>query len=310
MSFPTIALNDRNKIPAIAFGTGSKFFRKDVTQYVDQALESGFSHIDTAAVYGNEEFVGTAIRESGLDRSELYITTKYDGGDIQQSIRSSLDKLDVKSVDLYLIHFPRLVEHDFEGTWREIENIKEAGLAKSIGVSNFSLDDLKSVVKSARIKPAVNQIRFHPYNFSSYKDVLEYSAKHGIVTEAYGSLAPITQFPNGSLDPVLATIAKRIGGTPAQVIFKWVLAKGAVIVTTSSKTERLQEYLAVADLSDLTPEEVAAIDEAGAKGAPTSWRGLANVSVSFPLLLRIAVSLLFLGYVALASSKQSCSLVA
>ncbi|THH13681.1 hypothetical protein EW146_g6575 [Bondarzewia mesenterica] len=275
MPFPRIVLNDGNEIPAIGFGTGSALFGKDATQYVNQALEAGFSHIDTAAIYGNEESVGTAIRESGLERSDMFITTKYDGGDIQKG-------LGLKSVDLYIIHFPRLVQHNFEGSWREFEMIKEVDLAKSIGVSNFSVDDLKTIVKTAKIKPAVNQarplIRFHPYNYASYKEVLEYSAKHGIIIEAYGSLAPITTYPNGPVQPVLATISKRIGGSPAQVIFKWVLAKGAVVVTTSSKSERLREYLTVADLPDLTAAEVAAIDEAGAKVVPAVWRRLFRTS--------------------------------
>ncbi|KAI0057694.1 Aldo/keto reductase, partial [Artomyces pyxidatus] len=235
-------------LTAIAFGTGSALRGKDAMEYVDRALEAGFSHIDTAAMYQNEDSVGLAIRESGLDRSDLYITTKYGGGDIQDSVRSSLYKLGVKSVDLYLIHNPRLVANDFEGAWAEFVKIKESGLAKSIGVSNFTVEQLQTIVKTGKTKPAVNQIRFHPYNYASYEDLLAYSAKHDIVIEAYGSLAPITTYPAGPLTPVLNQIAARIHGTPAQVIFKWVLAKGAVIVTTTSKPARLQEYLAVADL--------------------------------------------------------------
>ncbi|KAI0275474.1 Aldo/keto reductase [Gloeopeniophorella convolvens] len=270
MSLPTITLNDRNEIPVIGFGTGTELFGKDAASYVDRALHAGFSHIDTAKVYGNEDSVGEAIRNSGLAREDLWVTTKYWGGNIQDEVQISLKKLGLKFVDLYLIHNPQAVENgDFEGTWDQFVEIKDAGLAKSIGVSNFDVDQLQRIVKTGKTKPSVNQIRFHPYNHASYKELLVYAAKHGIVIEAYGSLAPITSTPGGPVDDVLAKVAKRIGGTPAQVIFKWVHAKGAVVITTTSRETRLQEYHAVPDLPDLTEDEVAEIDAAGAKGPPT-----------------------------------------
>ncbi|EIM83189.1 Aldo/keto reductase [Stereum hirsutum FP-91666 SS1] len=259
MTFSNITLNDGAKIPSIAFGTGSVWKGQDVVTYIDQALEAGFSHIDTAAIYKNEDSVGTAIRESGLQRSDLYITTKFDGGIIRDALLSSLSKIGIKSVDLYLIHFPGVIaDGDLEGAWAQMEAVRDEGLAKSIGVSNFKVADLKRVVKVAKVIPVVNQIRFHPYNFAEYAELLEYSAQYGIVTEAYGSLAPITTFPNGPLSPLLSTIAKRLStdekvqATPAQVIFKWVQSKGAVIVTTSGKKERLEEYLAVESLREFS----------------------------------------------------------
>jgi len=148
--------------------------------------------------------------------------------------------------------------------------IREAGLTRSIGVSNFNLRRLQRVVKTGKVVPAVNQINLHPYNYASWKSALDFSEKHGIVTEAYGSLAPITTFPGGPIDPVLATIARRIGGTPVQVIFKWVHAKGFAVVTTTTKRTHLDDYLRVIELPDLTPEEVEAIDKAGAEGPPES----------------------------------------
>jgi len=282
MSVPTVSLNDGNEIPAIAFGTGSKFRWKDVTEIVEQALEAGFSHIDSAAMYENEQNVGTAIRESGLAREDIWITTKYNGGgDVLEAARTSLGKLGLKHVDLYLIHGPWAIEHDdVEGVWDEMVRVREAGLSKSIGVSNFTLEMLQRVVKMGNVIPAVNQIRLHPYTYASWRDVLEYCAKHGIVTEAYGSLAPITTFPGGPLDPVLATIARRIGGTPGQVIFKWAHAKGFVVVTTTARRTRLDEYLGVVHLPDLTPEEMEAIDKAGAMGPPEPTRSLALLVLS------------------------------
>jgi len=270
MPFGTIVLNDGNKIPAIAFGTGSNLKGHDVCEYVEQALECGFTHIDAAAYYQNEYTVGTAIKESGLARSDLYITTKYSRGDIQDSLDTSLTNLGLKQVDLYLIHRPAAVEQDFEGGWKAFEKIKEDGLAKSIGVSNFNVEQLQTILKTAKIKPAVNQIEFHPYNYAEQKPLLEFSAKHGIATEAYSSLSPITQMPGGPVDIPIAAAAKRIGATPTQVILSWVRSKGIVVVTTSKTKEHLQEYLAVPDLPPLTEEEILAIEEAGAKGYPFS----------------------------------------
>jgi diketogulonate reductase-like aldo/keto reductase len=248
MPFGTIKLNDDNELPAIAFGSGSVLRGHDATAYVKQALDNGFRHIDTAQAYENESSVGRALRESGRTRPEVYVTTKYFRGNIQVAIRDSLNKLGLKYVDLYLIHSPKIVEGDIEFSWREFENIKESGLSRSIGVSNFNLDQLQQLVNTARIVPAVNQIDLHPYNYAENKTLLEYAARNGIIIEAYSSLTPITKAPGGPADAPIAAAAKRLGATPAQVIFLWARSKGVAIVTTSSKRERLKEYLAVGDL--------------------------------------------------------------
>ncbi|SJL07790.1 related to aldo/keto reductase family proteins [Armillaria ostoyae] len=270
MAFGTVPLNDGTEIPLIAYGTGSVWKFQDVVPYVEQALETGFSHIDTAAYYQTEEGVGIGIKESGLDRKSLYIATKFSGGDIQQEVRKSLTKLGLKYVDLYLVHSPRLVTGSLENAWKELEKIKEDGLSKSIGVSNFEVEHLEQVVKTAKVVPAVNQINLHPYNYAEAVPVLEYCKKHGIIVEAYSSLTPITKAPGGPVDGPVSQAAQRRNATPAQVLQLWVLSKGAVIVTTSSKKERLLEYLSVADLPPLTKEEIAAIDAAGALGPPGS----------------------------------------
>ncbi|KAJ6531023.1 Aldo/keto reductase [Mycena capillaripes] len=279
MPFGTLPLNDGKKIPAIAFGTGSIYKRTDVTQYVYQALEAGFWHIDTAQYYETEEYVGTVIRESGLSRSELYITTKYGFGDVQETVRSSLSNLGLEYVDLYLIHNPRNIP-DVDAVWKELEIIKKDGLAKSIGVSNFTLEALQSLVQKALVWPAVNQIEFHPYNYAKNKDLLEWSSKHGIVTEAYSSLSSITKFPGGPVDAPVAAAAARLGISPTQVLLSWARAKGVVIVTTTSNKNRLEEYLAVGDLPRLPDADIAAIDEAGAQGPPGLLDyGVLNISV-------------------------------
>ncbi|KAF7348286.1 Aldo/keto reductase [Mycena sanguinolenta] len=296
MPFGTLDLNDGNKIPAIAYGTGSVMKGKDVTHFCQQAIETGFSHLDTAQAYGTEETLGRAIQESGLPRSDLYITSKYSRpGDIQLAVRGSLSNLKLKYLDLYLIHNPYLVDSE---TWKQFEKIKDDGLAKSIGVSNFNVEQLQSLVKTARIVPAVNQISLNPYNYAQKKALLEYSAKHGIVTEAYSSLAPITQFPGGPVDVPIAAAAKRLGITPTQVIQLWVKSKGIVIVTTSSSKAHLEEYMAVGDLPPLTDDEIAAIDAAGAKGPPSVMMKLKHGRRPFAVAGIALALMLYLVYMA------------
>ncbi|KAJ7138053.1 NADP-dependent oxidoreductase domain-containing protein [Mycena epipterygia] len=291
MPFGTVTLNDGKKIPAIAFGTGSIYKHTDVTRLVQQAIDTGFSHIDTAAFYETEEYVGKVIHESGLARSDVYITTKYGIGDVQEGIRKSLSNLGVKYLDLYLIHQPTFVP-DLEGTWKEFEAIKKDGLSKSIGVSNFTLEQLQRLVKNALVWPAVNQIELHPYNYAAKKSLLEWCAQNDIVIEAYSSLSSITKFPGGPVDAPVAAAATRLGISPTQVLLSWVRAKGAVIVTTSSSTQRLEEYLAVADLPPLSDADIAAIDEAGAKGPP----GLLQFAIAAPSKPLILTTVIFAAF--------------
>jgi diketogulonate reductase-like aldo/keto reductase len=278
MPFHDKVLNDGNKIPAIAYGTWSvKLKGKDFHEYIEQALNTGFCHIDTAQWYNNEESIPIAIRESGLTRSEVYITSKYStwSSNIEEEIRASLKKLETKQLDLYLIHSPTLIKNgDFESTWLQFERFKREGLTKSIGVSNFTVEDLQKLLKTAHVKPAVNQIRLHPYNYVEHAPLLEYHSKHGIITEAYGSLASITIFPGGPVDAAVEKAASRLGITPSQVILLWVKAKGAVIVTASTSKHHLEQSLSAGDLPPLTEEEVAAIDAAGAKGPPVIPRSM------------------------------------
>ncbi|KIL59056.1 hypothetical protein M378DRAFT_131847 [Amanita muscaria Koide BX008] len=291
MPFADFTLNDGRKIPSIAFGTGSVLKGTDVSEYVEQALETGFSHIDTAQYYETEESTGRAIRESGLDRSEIYVASKYSGGgEIQQAVRESLDKLGLRYLDLYLIHEPRAARGGFEAAWQEFEKIKKDGLSKSIGVSNFNLEQLQTLIKTANIKPAVNQILFHPYNYAEKKTLLEYAAQHNIVIEAYSSLTPITKLPGGPVDKVVKEAAAKRGVQPSQILLAWVRAKGVVIVTTSTKEQHLREYLGVADIEPLTAEEIAAIDEAGARKPWTSWASI-TVQTLFLYILGFLIGL-------------------
>ncbi|OCF43089.1 oxidoreductase [Kwoniella heveanensis CBS 569] len=267
MPFKDILLNDGRHIPAIGFGTWK--IPKDVASgQVEQGIDVGFDHIDTAQVYRNEEEVGIALKESGLARKDFWLTTKWSGvddKDPETSIKESLEKLKVDYVDLYLIHHPRLCKGDIEGTWKKLEKIKKEGYAKSIGVSNFSKEDLQELIASASIKPVVNQILLHPYVISSTTPLLQYMSSQHIVPEGYSTLIPLTSKPGGPVDKPVQKIADRLNVKPEQVLLAWSKAKDAVIVTTSSKKDRLEGYLDVGDIV-LTPEDVKAIDDAGAKG--------------------------------------------
>ncbi|KAE9408810.1 Aldo/keto reductase, partial [Gymnopus androsaceus JB14] len=260
-------------------------------------LTMGFSHIDTAAYYETEEYVGKAIKESGLAREELFVTTKYsqDTG-VQKSVRKSLSNLGISYIDLYLIHNPRLVVNATK-TWKEFEQLQKDGLAKSIGVSNFIIaQELEDLIKVSNVKPAVNQIMLHPYNHHEMKPVLDVCARHNIVVEAYSSLASITTYPGGPVDAPINAAAERIGATPTQVVFLWVKAKGAVIVTTTTTKAHMEEYLAVANLPALTAEEVAAIDAAGAQGPPSKLMTRMRTMNTREKVLGAVVGAMFLVY--------------
>jgi len=266
MPFKEIKLNNGLIVPQIGFGTWK--IPQDKTQdNVLTAVEVGFDHIDTAQVYGNELQVGEALKETGLKRSEIWITTKWSGVAATrpaEAIQQSLQKLGLAYVDLYLIHSPRLVRPQVLQGWQEMEDLLKQGLTKSIGVSNFLIPDLQELESSA-IVPAVNQILLHPYVYKQTKPLLDYCAQKGIVIEAYSPLVPLTQYPGGPVDKPVFAIADRLGVAPEQVLLAWIKAKGAIILTTSSKKERLERYQGVADI-DLTDDDVAAIEEAGAKG--------------------------------------------
>lgn len=269
MPWDLVKLNDGNVIPSIGFGTWKIPVSHTTTDQVDQAISVGFSHIDTAQAYRNEAEAGLAIRDSGLERHNIFITTKYsglDGLDIETSIQNSLKNLGVQYIDLYLIHHPRLATPDIPTAWKKMEDLKNYGLVKSIGISNFDVKEIQILLASAKIKPAVNQILFHPYVYAQQVPILEIGAAHNIVTEAYSSLTPVTSRRGGPVDKPLKIIAERLAATDDQVLLAWAKAKGAVILTTSSKKSRLEGYLKAGDFV-LTADEIKSIDEAGSQGA-------------------------------------------
>jgi diketogulonate reductase-like aldo/keto reductase len=296
MPWDLIPLNSGYSIPSIAYGTGTLGSGQWPIDQLTQAFDTGFYHIDTAQLYKNEAEVGFTIGQLGLERSDVFITTKFsglNGLDIPTSIQNSLEYLNTSYVDLYLIHNPNLAVPDIPTVWAQMEKVQEVGLARSIGVSNFDEKQLEILLSSAKIKPAANQIYLHPYNYQQQSPTLEYAAKYDIVIEAFGALTPITGEPGGPVDAPLNEIATRLGATTDQVLLPWIKAKGAVVVTTSSKKARLQSYLSAGDL-ELSAEDVETIDTAGAIGEKRIMvrHGLRKfgVGVLFGILILVACS--------------------
>jgi len=284
-------LNSGYSIPSIGFGTWTLGNGQSPVDQVEQALNNGFNHIDTAQSYRNEGETGIALKESGLSRSDIFVTTKFSGTnglDIPTSIKNSVNSLGLSYVDLYLVHSPRLAVPDIPTCWAQMEKVKGDGFAKSIGVSNFNVEHLEILLASAKVKPAVNQILLHPYVYQRQKPILEYAAKNGIIIEAYSALIPITKSPGGPLDKPLDELSAKFGATPEQILLAWTKAKGAVVVTTSSKRTRLQGYLAAGDIV-LSSEDIAAIDAAGALGEKKANMGVFMKRVAVGAIACVAV---------------------
>src|SRR3712207_775645 len=215
---PNITLNDGNTIPQLGFGV-FQIEPENTAEAVSKALEIGYRHIDTAEMYGNEKEVGEAIRASGLDRGEIYVTSKlsnafHEPDDAREAFDRTLSDLGFDYVDLFLIHWPlpTLYDGDFVSTWRALEEFKRDGRSRSIGVSNFQIEHLERLAAETDTVPAVNQIEVHPYFTNDA--VREYGREHGIVTEAWSPIAK-----GGVLeDTTITQIADKVGKTPAQVV--------------------------------------------------------------------------------------------
>jgi 2,5-diketo-D-gluconate reductase A len=259
MTVPTITLHDQTTIPQLGFGV-FQVPPEETARVVEQALEVGYRHIDTAQMYGNEAGVGEAIKRSGVAREELYITSKLNNGyhrppDARRSFAETLDRLSLDRIDLFLIHWPLPTRYDgdFVSTWRTLAEFVEDGRAASIGVSNFQPHHLDRIVSETGIVPVVNQVEVHPYLRN--EDVRAANARHGVATEAW---SPIAQ---GAVlgDPVITRIAEEAGATPAQVTLAWHLQRGDIVFPKSTRIERMRENLGSVDL-ELTADQLAAID--------------------------------------------------
>jgi len=257
-----VKLLDGHDIPQLAFGTGTAHFGSNADGPVQLALKAGFVHIDTAQMYKNESSVGDAIANSGIPRDKLFVTTKLNtlapGESVPDSLRASLKRLKMDYVDLWLVHYPIPFLDDgvLERVWKGMEECKADGLAKSIGVSNFRPHDLERVLSVAKDIPVVNQIEFHPYVQKQLSPLLARMHTLHILVESFGGLMPITRVHDGPCTPIIQRLAKKYGKTDGQIVMRWLEAKGGVAVTTTTKEERLQEYLGAYEGDGLTREEV------------------------------------------------------
>jgi 2,5-diketo-D-gluconate reductase A len=259
MTVPTITLNDGNRIPQLGYGT-FKVPAADAQRAVSEALELGYRHIDTAAIYGNEAEVGAAIAASGVARDELFVTTKlwndrHDGDEPNAAIAESLDKLGIEKLDLYLIHWPTPAKDNYLHAWQKLIQLREAGLTRSIGVSNFLVPHLEKIVSATGVVPAVDQIELHPAY--QQREVTSWAAAHEVRIEAWGPLGQ-GKYPLFD-DPAVAGPASAHGKSPAQVVIRWHLQHEHILFPKSVHRERLAQNIDVFDFA-LTDAEVAAID--------------------------------------------------
>jgi 2,5-diketo-D-gluconate reductase A len=255
---PAVELNDGERIPQLGFGV-YKVDPDETGDAVATALRIGYRHIDTAQMYKNEHGVGQAIRDAGIARGDVFITSKLDNGyhrpdDARRAFDATLSAIGSDYVDLFLIHWPlpTLYDGDFVSTWHTLEEFKADGRARSIGVSNFQVAHLERLARETDTTPAVNQIEAHPYFTND--EVRAYGARHGIVTEAWSPIA------RGRVlgDEVVARIAAAVGKSAAQVVLRWHIQRGDVIFPKSVTPHRIQENFELFDF-ELSQADMAAL---------------------------------------------------
>jgi 2,5-diketo-D-gluconate reductase A len=258
---PTITLNNGVEIPQLGFGV-YQVKPDETAQAVQTALEVGYRHIDTAEMYGNEKGVGEGIRNSGIPREEVFITSKLNNGfhahdDALRAFDGTLEALGFENVDLFLIHWPLPgIDVDYVETWKALEEIYRSGRAKAIGVSNFNAHHLRKLHGETDVVPAVNQIEVHPY--LAQDELRAFNAQHQIATEAW---SPIAQ---GKVldDPAILRVAERYGKTASQVTLRWHVQRGDIVFPKSVTRSRVEENFAIFDfeLSEDDLREITALD--------------------------------------------------
>jgi 2,5-diketo-D-gluconate reductase A len=255
-SSPSVQLNDGKSIPALGFGV-FKVAPSDTEQAVRTALQAGYRHIDTAAVYGNERETGRAVAESGVPRDELYLVTKlwnseqgYDS--TLAAFDASMERLGIDYLDLYLVHWPMPKRNKFIDTFKAFAHLRDQGRIGSIGVSNFEPEHINALVDATGIVPAVNQVELHPR--LPQTELRELHARLGIATEAWGPLG------QGSLlsDPAVTAVAEALNRTPAQVLIRWHLQLGNIVIPKSVNPERIASNFGVFDF-ELSENDIASI---------------------------------------------------
>ena len=245
-------LADGNRIPLLGLGVWQVPNGPECVKAVRWALELGYRHIDTAQAYGNEESVGQGLRDSGIPREEVFITTKFypRGSDPAAEAERSLRRLGVDQVDLYIIHWP---QGGPTWAWPGMERARELGRARSIGISNFDTRELEEVISSAEVPPVVNQVQFGPFAYR--RGLLEQCERRDVALEAYSTLGTGRHLD----DPTVVEIARRVGRTPAQVLLRWCVERQIPVLPKSTHRERSEENAQIFDFS-LSDEDMAALD--------------------------------------------------
>ena len=264
-SVPTITLNNGVEIPQLGFGV-FQIPPEDTKEATLVALREGYRHIDTAEMYGNEKEVGEAVRESGIDRDEIFVTSKLNNGfhepeAAKKAFEDTLSALDIGHLDLFLMHWP-LTDGGHVDAWKAMEEMLQGGRVRAIGVSNFKQHHLNRLFAETTVVPAVNQIEIHPY--LAQDDMRAFDREHQIATEAW---SPIAQ---GKVlgDPVIERISRRTEKSPAQVVLRWHVQRGDIVFPKSVTPERVRENFAIFDfeLSDADMSDITALDKAERTG--------------------------------------------
>ena len=252
-----LKMNDNFQIPVVGLGTWKSEPGEATYQAVFDSIEAGYRHIDTARAYGNEESVGSAVRDSGVNRGDVFVTTKlrWEDEGFESTIEAcekSLNRLNCDYIDLYLIHWPLREKRNH--SWKAFIELRERGLCKSIGVSNFTIEHLAEIEAKFGILPAVNQVEFHPYYYQ--KELLDYCNSKNIIIEAYSPLAHAKRLD----EPKLGAISEELGKTPAQVLIRWSIQRGMVVLPKSVNKSRIIENFSVFDF-DISDSVMAKLDE-------------------------------------------------
>jgi len=265
MEVPARDLGEGVLMPMLGLGVWQAAAGTETRQAVEWALEAGYRHIDTATYYRNEADVGAAIAASGIPREEIFVTTKWMPAlrSAPSEIRRSLERLDMAYVDLYLIHWP--LPGRIRNSWSAFEGIREQGLARAIGVSNYGSDRLKKLLDSATVPPAVNQVLFSPFHYR--KALLELCDRRGVVLEAYSPL----ERGKALGDATIVEIAGRIEREPAQVMLRWGIQHDAVVIPKSTHRERIVSNTRIFDF-ELSSDDMRALDALDRTGGTGSAR--------------------------------------
>ena len=252
-----MTMNDGYKIPVVGLGTWKSEPGESTYNAVLNSINAGYKHIDTARAYDNESDVGRAIKDANIDRKKLFITTKLWNKDqgyetALEACQKSLTRLDCDYIDLYLIHWP--LKDKRNDSWRAFIELQKKGLCKSIGVSNFTIDNLREIEDKFGVLPAVNQVEFHPYHYQ--KELLDYCNSKNIIIEAYSPLVHAKRMD----EPRLVSISEGLGKTPAQILIRWAIQRGMVVLPKSVNESRIIENFAVFDF-EITDSVMKRLDD-------------------------------------------------